>query len=70
MKNSACYKQDHFIAKAIVFFLYIAIGVVSIEMGSPYLSLVIGTPVWFFGINTIGYLVEHLFGHEHVHNPV
>ena len=70
MNNSTRYRNDHVLAKGVVLVLYLTIGIISIEMGSPYLSLLVGTPVWFFGINSIGYLVEHLFGHEHVHNRI
>lgn len=57
--NTDCdYKRSHLIAKAVVFGIYLLLGVVSIELSSPYVSLFIGTPVWLFGVNTVAYWVE------------
>ena len=62
------YLMDHLHAKAIVCCVVITLGVIGINTGSPYLSLVPGTLVWFFGVNTSGYLIESLLHHDHLHN--
>lgn len=70
MEHSEHYTQDHFIAKVIVYVLYVLVGIASIELASPYVALVIGTFVWLFGINTVAYLVECFCGHNHGHKLV
>ena len=70
MNNSDYYQRDHLIAKAIIFVLYIAVGIASIELNAPYVALVFGTSLWLFGVNTVAYLVECVTGHEHRHNPI
>ena len=70
MNNSDCYKKDHLIAKTAVLVIYLVVGIVGIETGSPYLALVVGTPVWLFGVNTLAYFVESLLGHAHRHHWV
>jgi hypothetical protein len=62
------YQLDHLLAKAIVCCAVISLGVIGINTGSPYVSLVPGTVVWFFGVNTSGYLIESLLHHDHLHN--
>ena len=70
MEGSAHYQRDHLIAKAIIYLLYLAVGIVSIELDAPYVALVFGTSIWLFGINTVAYLVERVAGHEHHHNAI
>ena len=64
------YAADHRMAKLVVCLAYILLGAVSIELGNPYIALVAGTGIWFFGINTVGYLIESLQGHHHTHQWV
>ena len=70
MQGSTNYAADHLLAKVIVYFCYLLIGVVSIELGTPYVALVLGTAVWLFGINSVAYCVETLRGHEHRHSLI
>lgn len=70
MDDSAHYQRDHLVAKAIIFVLYVAVGITSIELDAPYVALVFGTSIWLFGVNTVAYLVECVAGHEHRHNPI
>ena len=70
MKGSQEYAADHLLAKITVYFFYLLIGVASIELGSPYLALVLGTAVWLFGINSVAYCVETIRGHEHRHTLI
>lgn len=68
MKPSVNYQSDHCIAKAIICFAYILVGIASIETSNPYIALVLGTIIWFFGVNTTGYLIESVRQHPHCHN--
>ena len=70
MERSMEYRKNHLQAKGIVFMLYMLISIVGIELGSPYLALTLGTPIWFFGVNAVAYLVECLKGHEHLHHRI
>ena len=70
MQGSNEYAADHLLAKLTVYFFYILIGVVSIELSSPYLALILGTAVWLFGINSVAYCVEAVRGHEHRHKLI
>lgn len=70
MDSSVHYQRDHLIAKTIIYLLYLAIGIVSIELNAPYVALVFGTSIWLFGVNTVAYLVERIAGHEHRHNAL
>ena len=65
MAKSAHYHRDHLIAKIIVYVVYLLIGVLSIELATPYVALVAGTFIWLFGVNTAAYLVECCCGHQH-----
>lgn len=69
-KSNNHYTTDHRIAKLVVCLAYILLGAVSIESGNPYIALVAGTCIWFFGINAVGYLIESLRGHRHTHQWV
>ncbi len=68
MKSSDNYAADHLIAKVSIYLSYIVIGVASIEAGTPYLALIVGTAIWLFGVNSVAYCVETIRGHEHNHN--
>jgi len=70
MKTPTSYHRDHIIAKAVICVTYILLGIASIEANNPYFALVLGTTVWFFGVNFAGYVIENLLGHEHNHNIV
>ena len=70
MNTSENYQKDHLIAKAIIYVLYLLVGVISIEFNAPYVALVFGTSIWLFGINTAAYLVECLADHDHRHTPI
>lgn len=70
MEHSEHYCRDHFIAKVIVYILYVLVGIASIELATPYVALVIGTFVWLFGVNTAAYVVECVSGHPHGHKLV
>lgn len=70
MTQSKNYTTDHCIAKAIICFTYILIGAASIETGNPYIALILGTLVWFFGVNAAGYLLETILKHPHCHNKI
>jgi hypothetical protein len=70
MNNSAHYQRDHLIAKAIIYVLYLMVGIASIELDAPYVALVFGTSIWLFGVNTVAYLVECITEHDHHHNPI
>ena len=61
------YTADHRIAKLVIFLAYILLGAISVEIGNPYIALVAGTCIWFFGINTVGHIVESVLGHRHTH---
>jgi hypothetical protein len=67
MSNQQQYKQDHKIAKIlallIVFTLLYFDGTLTLLNGLAIL-------VWFFGINSIGYVVEAIRGHDHNHDGV
>lgn len=67
LNDQQTYTADHRVAKLIVCISYIVLGAVSIETNNPYIALVLGTVVWFFGVNTVGYLIESLRGHPHQH---
>jgi len=64
------YLSDHRLAKLLVCILYIIIGTLSLETENPYIALVFGTFIWFFGINTAAYAIETLRGHCHQHQPI
>lgn len=68
MTHSRTYETVHRIAKAIICSVYMLLELVSIETDQPYLGLVLGTSLWFFGVNTTAYAIEALFGHPHHHN--
>lgn len=68
MKDSDQYTADHLIAKALIYVVYVVLGVASIETGNPYVALVFGTALWLFGINGVAYYVETVRGHVHRHN--
>ena len=70
LNKSDHYRADHLIAKGIVCLVVIALGSIGIETGNPYVSLIPGTVVWFFGVNASGYLVETFAHHEHRHAKV
>ena len=62
------YQMDHLIAKIIVCIAVMFFGFIGIHTSNPYLSLGPGTVIWFFGVNTSGYLIESLLHHKHLHN--
>ena len=62
------YQMDHLIAKAIVCGTVMIFGVIGLYTSSPYVSLIPGTVIWFFGVNSSAYLIESLLHHEHLHN--
>ena len=62
------YHMDHLIAKIIIYLGYVLIGIVSIELDSPYLALCVGTYIWLFGVNSVAYIIECVAGHAHFHN--
>ncbi len=64
------YRQDHLLAKSIVYILYLLVGTLSIELNNPYIALVLGTSIWLFGINCIAYLIEYCSGHQHQHTRI
>lgn len=66
--NQSNYNQAHFVAKSIVCSVVILLGVISLETGNPYFSLIGGTLTWFFGVNLVAYLIESLKGIDHAHN--
>jgi hypothetical protein len=66
-QSSGHYATDHRLAKLVVFLTYILLGATSIETGNPYIALVAGTCIWFFGINAVGYVIESFMGHRHTH---
>ena len=68
MRPSNDYAADHLLAKVVVYFFYLLIGGVSIELANPYVALVVGTAVWLFGINGAAYCIESVRGHEHRHS--
>ncbi len=68
MNKSDHYQTDHIIAKALVCLAVIALGAISIEISNPYVALVPGTVIWFFGVNAAAYLFETLSHHEHRHS--
>ncbi len=68
--SHAYYATDHRMAKLVVCLAYIVLGALSIELSNPYIALVPGTAIWFFGINAVGYLIESLRGHHHTHQWV
>lgn len=70
MTTQQQYYQDHLIAKVIVYLLYVAVGIASIELATPYIALLAGTFIWLFGINTMAYLVECAAGRPHNHRPL
>ena len=67
MSKSEQYRRDHLVAKVIICALYMLVGAVSIEVDSPYLTLLVGTPIWLFGINTTGYALESIARRAHQH---
>ena len=67
LRHTDHYAADHQIAKLVVFLAYTLLSVISIEIGNPYLALVAGTFIWFFGINAVGHIVETVLGHRHTH---
>ncbi len=62
------YQKDHLIAKTIVCCAVMIFGFIGIYTSNPYVSLFPGTMIWFFGVNSSGYLIESLLHHEHLHN--
>ena len=70
MKSSDQYASDHLIGKIAVYVCYVGTGVIGIEMGNPYLGLLVGTGVWLFGVNGASYIVECVRGHEHQHHII
>lgn len=64
------YLTNHRLAKLVVCLGYILIGLISIKTGNPYIALVCGTFIWFFGVNTVAYAIEWLRGHQHQHRPL
>ena len=67
-QGSSHYATDHRLAKTLVCLTYILLGTISIETGNSYIALVAGTCIWFFGVNTVGYLIESVRGHGHSHH--
>ncbi len=70
MERARVYRKNHLQAKGIVFVAYMIISILGIECGNPYLALMLGTPIWFFGVNAVAYLMECLRGHEHLHHRI
>ncbi|HEB27070.1 MAG TPA: hypothetical protein ENI05_04760 [Porticoccus sp.] len=68
--GSSSYEIDHRIAKVVVCAIYILLGTASIETGNAYIALMPGTVVWFFGVNTIVYMLDSILGHQHCHRKV
>ena len=63
------YRQDHKIAKAIVFMLVVLCLVINREFDSMYIDI-LAVFIWLFGVNPIGYLVESIRHHSHNHDKV
>lgn len=70
MDTSNIYRKNHLLAKAVVYIVYVAVGIFSIEAGLPYLALTLGTMVWLFGVNSVAYCIETIAGHTHQHSKV
>ena len=70
MNTNDQYAADHLIAKIAVYICYVMTGTISIELGAPYVGLLLGTGVWLFGVNSVAFVVETARGHEHRHNRV
>lgn len=68
LQSTEDYATNHRIAKVVVCLVYILLGTISIETGNSYIALIVGTCIWFFGINAVGHLIESLKGHRHTHN--
>jgi len=70
METRKQYRKIRLLAKAIVYLVYVAVGVLSIEVNLPYIALTFGTFVWLFGVDGIAYCLETLAGHAHQHDKV
>ena len=70
MNGTQQYHRIHLTAKGIVYIAYLTLGTISIENDTPYLSLLFGTQIWMFGVNSVAYLIESMIGQYHRHNKL
>lgn len=75
-KNRIEYDQDHKLAKTIMFIYQVVVTVLItyvliVENPIYILPLFIAKELgYFFGVNTVGYIIETIKHHKHKHNKV
>lgn len=68
-ESSKIYKQDHTIAKTVIFCIVVLLLVVNRDLDMVELDI-LAVFVWLFGVNPIAYLVESLRKHPHNHDKI
>lgn len=64
------YKEDHKIAKVIVYIIIITLYNISFFVSFPYGLILnnLAISIWLFGINPTAYIVESIRKHVHKHD--
>ena len=68
-EQESFYKQDHKIAKAIVYLMIVVLLVLNKHFDLLYLD-VLAVSLWFWCINSIAYVIETIRGHSHNHDKL
>jgi hypothetical protein len=68
-KDKKLYSQDHKLAKFICAIINTFLFVSILEIDKPVLFFLVNL-TYFFGANTLGYIIETVRGHKHKHDVI
>jgi hypothetical protein len=68
-KDKRDYKIDHILAKLLCALINTVLFVIVFEIHKPVLFYFINL-TYFFGVNTLGYIIESIRGHKHKHDAI
>lgn len=63
------YQQNHLSAKVIVCCIQLVL-VLLIDIVQTKLLILLAVVLYYFGVNTVAYLLEHIRGHRHRHDKI
>lgn len=68
-KDKVMYNQDHILAKVICCLINTLLVILYINTGSVIL-LILANITYFFGVNTLAYVIEAIRHHKHKHSKI
>ena len=67
------YKRDHNLAKLICFLINTILFILYFNLTNETIKIilfVVANATYFFGVNTIGFIIESICKHPHKHNKI